>query len=499
MTRLSSYAGAHDTTTSPERQLESCEAYAHAKGWTVVSVIEDLDVSASDKGLRLERPGLIEARKHYHEADVLVVPKLDRLARNVADFMAIVGEARDHGVDVVLVAEGLDLTTASGRFIAQILAAFAELEAATISQRTLEAVAYLAREGRHRGGVAPFGWCIVPLDDSPGYRLALDPREGPSLRDAVALVLDGKPLRDVCDEMTARKAPGPGNRWTYRDADRQKVGHEWDPAVLRRLLRRPIMRGMQKHRGEVVLGADGMPIRPHEPMVTDAEWRRLDSALARGNWSPAGSAAPHLLLRGLVTCAYCTAKLHSVTQAGKAPVWVCSRGRKLPDGGRCPGVAVTRRLLEEHMTAEALRVCGSWTEFRVTEEERTDDEAAETAAALDLVMSRLRDADDDAEAVLLDQRRALRARLRDLQARPVLRDASETLTGRVWADAFATADEDGKADLLRSVLAFVAVSKGKRGRNGLDTARLEVVWNPAPLPADWDDDPAASVVFRPTM
>ena len=496
MTRLSSYAGKEDPSTSPARQLETSESYCAAKDWEVVAVIQDLDVSASDKGLRLDRPGLIEARSYYDRADVLVVPKLDRLARNVADFMAIVEEAKAHGVDVVLIAEGLDLTTPGGKFVAQILAAFAELEAATISARTREAVEYLAREGRHRGGAVPFGWRLAPLDSGPGYRLALDPEDGQALRAAVAQILDGRSLLDICTDMMTNGVPGPGRRWQYRNDGKEKVGHEWDPAVLRRLLRRPILRGFQVHRGEVVLGDDGMPIRPHEPLVSDAEWRRLDAALTRGNWSPASTDAPHLLLRGLASCAYCGARLHAITQANKAPLWVCSRGRKTPAGERCPGVVITRKLLEEHMVSEALSHCGEWRGYLVTLEERADEEAAEVAAALDLVMSRLRDADENEEETLLGQRRALRARLRDLQARPVLREASEAPTGQTWAEAFHAAEEDGKAELLRSVLAFVAVRKGQRGRHGLDPARLDPVWQPAPTASDVGDLPAG-VVFRP--
>jgi site-specific DNA recombinase len=51
----------------------------------VVDVIHDLDVSGSDKGLRLDRPGLLKVRARWAAADVLIFAKIDRIARDVAD------------------------------------------------------------------------------------------------------------------------------------------------------------------------------------------------------------------------------------------------------------------------------------------------------------------------------------------------------------------------------------------------------------------------------
>jgi hypothetical protein len=61
--RLSSYAGESDTTTSPARQEEECRQWCAVNGYEVVEVIKDLDVSGSDKGLRLDRPGLLQVRQ----------------------------------------------------------------------------------------------------------------------------------------------------------------------------------------------------------------------------------------------------------------------------------------------------------------------------------------------------------------------------------------------------------------------------------------------------
>ncbi|HWJ83092.1 MAG TPA: recombinase family protein, partial [Nocardioides sp.] len=118
--RLSDWRGDADPSTSPAGQERTIRAFCEAKGWEVLDVIHDLDVSGSARGLRLDRPGLGKVRALYDRADVLVVAKLDRLARNVSDFMAICEEAAERNVAPVSVAESLDMTTPGGRFTATI-------------------------------------------------------------------------------------------------------------------------------------------------------------------------------------------------------------------------------------------------------------------------------------------------------------------------------------------------------------------------------------------
>lgn len=461
-----------------------CRAYCAAHGWDVADVVTDLDVSGSDKGLRLNRPGLLKVRARWGEADVLVFAKLDRIARNVGDWTALREEADRHGVALVSVAENLDLTTPSGRFVATILQAFAEMEAAMISTRTKEAVAYLAREGRHRGGLAAFGWRGVLRTDGPGYRLALDPERAPIVREAVDRITAGEPISAVVEDFNARGLASP-------------EGNGWKAVALRRLLGRPILRGLQVHRGQIVRGADGLAIRPHEALLSDAEARALEAALARRSLSMTRSEAPEFTLaRTLVSCAECGARLYAVSQDGKPAVWSCSSRRSVAGGGKCPGVVISRKLLEEHLVERVLERVGDLEGIEVTQEERADDEIAEVEEALDLLSARFRETDNDEEAEnLMGQRKALRARLRDLAAQPVILEASERPTGRTFRQVWAEADEAGRSALLASVLAFVVVSKGTRGRRGLDASRLGLVWQPSPTAASGTIEPG--VVYRP--
>jgi len=107
-------------------------------------------------------------------------------------------------VALVSVGENLDLSAPSGRFVATILQAFAAMEAAMISTRTREAVAYMAREGRHRGGLAAFGWKSAERDDGPGYVLRLDPVNAAVVREAVDRTIAGEPSDRSCRSSTPK-------------------------------------------------------------------------------------------------------------------------------------------------------------------------------------------------------------------------------------------------------------------------------------------------------
>jgi site-specific DNA recombinase len=492
--RLSSYKGETDTTTSPERQEEVSRQYAASQGWIVVGVISDLDVSGSDKGLRLDRPGLKEVRARWAEADVLLFAKIDRIARNVLDWSRIREEADAANVALVSVADGLDLTTPGGRFVATILQAFAEMEAAMISTRTKEAVAYLAREGRHRGGNAPFGWRIVTRDDGPGYRLALDPETSPIVREAVDRVLAGETAWAIQTDFNRRGLPAAVGRQRKSDEE------GWVGDSLRRLLRRPILRGMQVHQGDVVRDADGLPIRPHDALITDDEWTRLRAALLNHRAQTVRAEnPPNLLLRDLVRCAYCLEPIYSVTQAGKPPQWVCSARKRMSSGEKCPSVAISRPRLEEYVIAEALRRFGDHEGVEVRYATISNVETVEAEEALNSVMARLRTVDDEAEeADLMDKRRALRARLKALQGGPATLAPIVQRTGTTFSEEWAAAEGSDveRALLLSRVTSAVFVKKGQRGRNGgIDPARLDVAWKPVHILGQSVTPPASGIYF----
>lgn len=105
---------ATEEITAIVRQRQAIADTARARGWELVGIEEDNDVSANRT--RLNRPGLNAARERLarDEADAVLVWKLDRLARSVVDF----GLLFDSGLQIISCTESLDTTTAMGRAMA---------------------------------------------------------------------------------------------------------------------------------------------------------------------------------------------------------------------------------------------------------------------------------------------------------------------------------------------------------------------------------------------
>lgn len=115
--------------------LSECER----RGWRLGDVVEDVGYSAKD----LRRPGIQAALEALsgHQADALVVAKLDRLSRSMLDFTAVMATAQKQGWALVALDCAVDTTTPAGEAMANVLATFAQFERRLIGQRTKDALA----------------------------------------------------------------------------------------------------------------------------------------------------------------------------------------------------------------------------------------------------------------------------------------------------------------------------------------------------------------------
>jgi DNA invertase Pin-like site-specific DNA recombinase len=105
-------------------------------------------------GARDDRPELGAALSHARKGDCLVVWRLDRLGRSMKSLIGFVEELRERGVDFRSVTEGIDTTTAAGRFFFHVLAALAQMERELIRERTMAGLTAARARGR-KGGRKP--------------------------------------------------------------------------------------------------------------------------------------------------------------------------------------------------------------------------------------------------------------------------------------------------------------------------------------------------------
>ena|SRR5947209_14525060 len=102
-------------------------------------------------GMLDKRPGLAEALSHARNGDCLVVWRLDRLGRSIRSLIAFVEQLRERGVDFRSLNEGVDTTTAAGRFFFHVMAALAQMERELIIERTHAGLAAARARGRNGG------------------------------------------------------------------------------------------------------------------------------------------------------------------------------------------------------------------------------------------------------------------------------------------------------------------------------------------------------------
>lgn len=105
-------------------------------------------------GKLARRPGLEKALLIAREGDQLVVTKLDRLGRSLEHLIELSKELQDRGVDLVVLDQGIDTSTAVGRLFFSIIGAIAEFEHALMSERTMDGLAAARARGR-TGGQKP--------------------------------------------------------------------------------------------------------------------------------------------------------------------------------------------------------------------------------------------------------------------------------------------------------------------------------------------------------
>jgi DNA invertase Pin-like site-specific DNA recombinase len=138
-----------DKGQNPEVQAAELRRYTAARGWTLAEEIIDHGFSGGTD----QRPGLkrLMALIRAREVDVIVVTKLDRFARSLKHLVSALDEFTALGVLFVSVGDQIDLTTASGRLMLHLLAAFAEFERALIRERTLMGLAHAKSCGKVLG------------------------------------------------------------------------------------------------------------------------------------------------------------------------------------------------------------------------------------------------------------------------------------------------------------------------------------------------------------
>jgi len=216
---------------STRRQERACRNFVEAKGWQVADIWEDVDVSAYERGVR--RPAFEDLMKVVAGAKVngVVVWKLDRLVRRVADFERFWTRCDRAGVFLASATEPIDSTSEMGLAVIRILVTFANVESTSIGLRLRARMEEKARAGIPLGRGRFFGlkasWTEVIED------------EAELIREAARRFLGGESLVAIAADWRGRGLCPPN-------------GGDWDRAKLQRILASSQVVGDNSFSGEVV-------------------------------------------------------------------------------------------------------------------------------------------------------------------------------------------------------------------------------------------------------
>jgi DNA invertase Pin-like site-specific DNA recombinase len=136
----------NDQQTLP-MQNKAMREYAARRDWTVAIQVKEVGSGAAQRKMREQ---LIDAARR-REIDVVLVWRLDRWGRSVADLLATLTELEHLGVGFVSLTEALDLTTPAGRAMAGLLAVFAEFEREILRERVRAGLAHARENGKRLG------------------------------------------------------------------------------------------------------------------------------------------------------------------------------------------------------------------------------------------------------------------------------------------------------------------------------------------------------------
>ena len=159
-TRKSSEEGLEQNFNSLHAQRDACESFIKSQtgeGWRLVKTAYD---DGGISGGTMERPGLQRLLADIREKliDVVVVYKVDRLTRSLADFAKMVEVFDSHGVSFVAVTQQFNTTTSMGRLTLNVLLSFAQFEREVTGERIRDKIAASKKKGFWMGGTVALGY-----------------------------------------------------------------------------------------------------------------------------------------------------------------------------------------------------------------------------------------------------------------------------------------------------------------------------------------------------
>src|SRR6266404_5068121 len=265
-TRKSSEHNLDLAFTSLDAQREACEAYIKSQaheGWR--AILDRYDDGAFS-GASLDRPALQQLLADIRAGtiDIVLVYKVDRLTRSLADFAKLIELFDTHDVSFVSVTQSFNTSSSMGRLTLNVLLSFAQFEREVIGERVRDKIAASKRKGIWVGGPVPLGYAAVDK------KILLVPAEAAAVRTIFARYLELGSVRALAEDLDRRGIRSKPRRLSD---GRTIGGGRFGVGALAHLLKNHFYIGEVVYRGEVHRGE-------HEPILDSALFEAVGAKLA---------------------------------------------------------------------------------------------------------------------------------------------------------------------------------------------------------------------------
>ena len=267
-TRKSSEDGLEQEFNSLDAQREACAAYVTSQkqeGWVLLPDAYD---DGGLSGGSLERPALQRLLDDIRDGlvDQIIVYKIDRLTRSLADFAKIVDTLDAAGASFVSVTQSFNTATSMGRLTLNMLLSFAQFEREVTAERIRDKIAASKRKGLWMGGAVPIGY------DPDGRTLKINAAETRTIRTLYDLYEEHGTIRAVAEEAMQL------NLWTRRrETTTGKVsgGNPFRRGHIHHILTNPLYAGRIRHKKMIHEGQ-------HPALIDPERWDKIQEKMQDG-------------------------------------------------------------------------------------------------------------------------------------------------------------------------------------------------------------------------
>jgi len=254
---------------SLDAQREACEAYIKSQaheGWRLVPAAYD---DGGISGASLDRPAIqaLLTEIRAGKIDIVVVYKVDRLTRSLADFAELVELFDKFGVSFISITQSFNTTTSMGRLTLNVLLSFAQFEREVIGERVRDKISASKRKGIWVGGPVPLGYASV------NKKLVIVPEEAKIVREIFHRYLELGAVRLLAADLDKR---GIVSKRRELSGGRVSGGGRFGVGALSHFLKNRTYIGEIAYRGEIHAGE-------HEPILEREVFEQVQARLATNN------------------------------------------------------------------------------------------------------------------------------------------------------------------------------------------------------------------------